>query len=215
MRDRMDQVEGAFMPWKLDFRLRFLPKDQTVGVDVLLIDLDRLGFGERGMQPSLIADRADLVRRPVRNAVQHDCIAYTLHRSRRDDALSLDRHCLRPAAPKGIDHGLDVLLVHYQEVGFDSVRCHAGGRIIEGYRNRRSGDRCQADAVGPSGEIGSAVRPLIGASGEPVDFLTQRGDLASQFAVMARLGLYQADQISIPSRSQISALRVQRASDDH
>jgi hypothetical protein len=157
MRHRMDQVEGAFVPWKLDFRFRFLLKNQSVGLDVLLINLDRLGFGERGMQPCLIANRADLVRRPVRNAVQYDCVADALHRSRRDDALSLDRHCLRPAAPEGIDHGLDVLLVHYEEVGFDSVRCHARGRIIEGYRNRRPRDRRQAHAVGPSGEIGSAV----------------------------------------------------------
>jgi Cell division protein CrgA len=32
---------------------------------------------------------------------------------------------------------------------------------------------------------------------------------------MARLGLYQADQIGIPGGSQIGALRVQRADDDH
>ena len=53
------------------------------------------------------------------------------------------------------------------------------------------------------------------ASREPVHLLAQRTQLAGQFGVVSRLGLHQADQIGIPGRSQISALCVHRADDDH
>ena len=147
--------------------------------------------------------------------MQHDRITYALHRSRRDDPLSLDRHGLCPAAPEGIDDGLDVLLVHHQEVRFDTVRCHARRGIIQGDRNRRTRDRRQADATGLPAKFGRAVRSVVAASSEPVDFLAQRRQLMSQVSVVTRLRLYEADQIGIPGWSQIGTLCVHRADDDH
>jgi hypothetical protein len=45
----MREVERALVPREPGLGLRLLTKDQTVGLDVLLIDLDRFGCGERGV----------------------------------------------------------------------------------------------------------------------------------------------------------------------
>ena len=113
----------------------------------------------------------------------------------------MNRHCFGPSAPERVDDGLNVLLVNDEKVGVDTVRRHAGWSIVECHRNRRPRDRCQTNPARLAGKLWSQVGLLVAAGGQPIDLLPQVRHMVSQFGVVTRLGLNEADQIGVPSGS--------------
>jgi hypothetical protein len=158
-----------------------------------------------------VTDGGDDVGLGVRDPVQLHRVALALDAGGGDDPLALDRDGGGAALPHRVDHGLDVLLVHDQEVqvatgGVD----HLLGRVTEGDRDAGAAARGQPRGVTQLLDLPLVPLDLavVDRLGEGVDLAVQRLHALLERGVLVGLLLHQRRQVGVTAGAQVGALAV-------
>ena len=206
VRRRGDLVGDVEVPADGDLRV----------VGLLAVDLQVVVVGDRAGEVTDVTDRLDDVGLRVGHALDHDRVALALDAGGAHHALALEDHRLGAALPHRVDHGLDVLLVHDQQVLVAGGRVdHLVGRVGEG--DHHAGTRARGEAGRALERLDlllvAAYGVVVDLVGEVADLLGQLGHPRLEIGGAVGLGVGEGGQVVVPPRPQVGALAGLRA--DH
>ena len=147
--------------------------------------------------------------------MKHHGVADALDAGGGHDALPLNGHSLRTAAPQCVHNGLDVLLVHDERIVVDARRLHFKWGIIQ--RNAYAGATDGHGRGIEPGLIHGLGQPsaTLHTGGQLVHFYTQGICALTEFLVQLGLCGHKLPHTRRPVRAQIGAPGVDGAHRDH
>ena len=187
-----------------------VPADGDVGVGGvgpvdLQVGVARDRIGERGR----VTDRGDHVGLAVGHALELHGVADAADAGRADHPLTLDGDRPGAALPHRVDDGLDVLLVHEQEVGVVAVARAGVGRCVgEGHAHPRA-DLRQQTRLALHGSRAAVERPhllVVDRPAEERDLSPEVVDASLEGVDPGGVVPHDRRQVGEPPRPQVGPL---------